>query len=356
MSHQLDNFDFLNNTNALLLVLNQEMEIIYFNNAFGEILKDKVTIGMKFSNFIYFEDKSLFKNVTNDNFDQQQKNEICFRLETNLIWYYWDINYSNGKYYCIGRKVTDKKLDDLNVRQTNEKLLRLTEDLKEFSYIISHDLKTPVRGIKQIAEWIVEDYWGKLDDKGKEFLQLLHERALRLSDLIDGINQYTRIRLKPGSFTKINVEFLIETILDDLAPSLEGIEIEKDFFSKPIIVYSDETRFRQIFMNLLTNSIKFMDQAKPKKIISIGCTEYNEDYYQFYVKDNGIGIEDRFKDKIFQLFNTLSNLMDKSGLGLGLSITKKIVELYGGEISFESNFGEGSTFFFTYTKSQEIII
>jgi light-regulated signal transduction histidine kinase (bacteriophytochrome) len=242
------------------------------------------------------------------------------------------------------RDITGSKKAEAIRNQLLEQLAGANQELKDFAYVVSHDLKAPLRGIETITDWIATDYADKLDDDGKKQLHLLANRAGRMHNLIDGILQYSRIGRVEKEKVQINLNELVPEIIDMLAPPENiAITVENEL---PTITY-EPTRVTQIFQNLLSNAVKYMD--KPKGQIKVGCVEENG-FWKFSVADNGPGIEEKHFEKIFKIFQTLVLRDEFEGTGIGLTIVKKIVELYKGKIWVESKVGEGSTFFFTLPK------
>lgn len=247
--------------------------------------------------------------------------------------------------WVIERDVTDiKKAEQMQMHLFN-KVQEVNKELKEFAYVASHDLKAPLRGIKTLAEWLTKDYADKIDDAGKEQLKLLTSRVDRMHNLIDGILQYSRIGRIQEKPTPINLKEMVPDIIDLVAPpSNIEVSVENEL---PVITF-EETRIRQVFQNLISNAIKYMD--KPKGKITIGCSD-EENQWKFHVTDNGPGIEEKYFEKIFKIFQTLSQGgSNYESTGIGLTLVKKIVELYGGKVWLESKVGQGTTFFFTVLK------
>jgi two-component system sensor kinase FixL len=226
----------------------------------------------------------------------------------------------------------------------NEQLARMNRELSEFAYIVSHDLKAPLRGIKSLADWIATDHADALDEEGREKLRLLLARVERMHGLIDGILQYSRIGRVTEEKEPVNLRELVPQIVDLLAvPENIQITICDDL----PVVEIERTRITQVFQNLLSNAVKYMD--KPQGRIAVTCHDDNGQW-TFSISDNGPGIEEKYHEKIFQLFQTLSPRDQYESTGIGLTLVKKIVESYGGRIWVKSCPGEGSTFFFTLPK------
>jgi len=251
-----------------------------------------------------------------------------------------------GKKFMQGifRDITENKKAEAVQNQLLEQLATANQELKDFAYVVSHDLKAPLRGIKTIADWISTDYADKLNDDGKEQLKLLANRVDRMHNLIDGILQYSRIGRVEEEKAQIDLNKLVLEIIDMLAPPENiTITIEKELPS----IEGEHTRLTQVFQNLLSNAVKYMN--KPKGIIKVGCVEENG-FWKFNVTDNGPGIEEKYFEKIFKIFQTLAPRDEFESTGIGLTVIKKIVELYKGKVWVESKVGEGTTFFFTLPK------
>ncbi len=223
------------------------------------------------------------------------------------------------------------------VEQTNA-------ELKNFAHIVSHDLKAPLRGITSLANWIQADYTDKLDEDGKEQLQLLTQRVERMQLLIDGILKYSRAGQSQGEPTPVELSTLLPEIIDDLGvPEHIQISLPQQL---PLIQY-DPTRIRQVFQNLLSNAVKYMDKNQGR--IHVEVTD-NDQEWTFSIADNGPGIEEKYFDKIFGIFQTLVPKDQYQSTGVGLAVVKKIIENSGGRIWLTSQVNEGCTFRFTVPK------
>lgn len=202
-----------------------------------------------------------------------------------------------------------------------------------------------MRGIETICEWIREDCYTILPEKSRKHFDLLQKRANRLDSLIHSILEYSRAG-KPNVQRELtNLNKLIVDIFDTLIPP-KNIHLIIDTTLPEIVAY--KALITQVFLNLLSNAIKFLD--KPQGYIHVGCEELN-DFYKFYVNDNGPGIDPKFHKKIFELFQMLQARDAIEGAGIGLSLVKKIVEKQGGIIEVVSTLGKGSTFYFTWPKN-----
>ncbi len=246
----------------------------------------------------------------------------------------------------IFRDITVRKKAEQRQNQLLEQLENANNELKDFAYIVSHDLKAPLRGIKTLTDWIMTDYADKLDEDGKKQLDLLVSRVDRMHNLIDGILQYSRVGRIREKQVQVNLKELVTEAIEMIS-SPENIKIRVE--NELPTITCERTRIMQVFQNLLSNAVKYMD--KPQGLIKVGCTE-EKDCWKFGVTDNGPGIEEKFFGKIFQMFQTLAPRDEFESTGVGLTVVKKIVEMYGGKIWVESKVGEGSTFFFTLPKKE----
>lgn len=241
----------------------------------------------------------------------------------------------------IVRDISERKRVEEQQARLLHELESANEELRNFAYVVSHDLKAPLRAIGSLADWVVTDYADKFDDEGKGHMQLLLSRVRRMDGLIDGILQYSRVGRVKEANVAVDLDQLVHEVIDLLAPP-PNIAITID---DPLpTVVAERTRLQQVWQNLLSNAIKYTD--KPAGRIRIGC-EAAGNKWKLSVSDNGPGIEERHFDRIFQLFQTLAPRDRVESTGVGLALVKKIVEMYGGEVWVESKVGEGSTFFFT---------
>ncbi len=241
----------------------------------------------------------------------------------------------------VAKDITERKKADQRQTQLLRRLASINQELGDFAYVVSHDLKAPLRAIKTLAEWLCADYQDKLDAPGRENLQLLGSRVDRMQNLIDGVLQYSRVGRTEQGTAPVALDHVVPEIVDNLGvPEHITIQIAPDLPT----VEGDLTRITQVFQNLLSNAIKYMD--KPQGKIAVAWEEA-DGFWKFRVADNGPGIEQRHFERIFKLFQTLGARDSQESTGVGLTIAKKVVEMYGGKIWVESEVGKGSTFFFT---------
>jgi PAS domain S-box-containing protein len=246
------------------------------------------------------------------------------------------------------RRKAEAALEKLNkeLESTVLELSRSNRQLQDFVHVAAHDLKTPVRGIGTLADWLTTDYGHKLDENGRQHIRLLKVRVKRIDGLIDGMLQFSKIVRNRQKERQVNSNALLAQIIADMKVP-DNIEITVD--SLPAITCELE-HISQVFQNLVSNAVSFMD--KPKGLIRVGCIEQGN-FWKFYVSDNGPGIEQKHYERIFRIFQTLPKKDEPQTPGIGLAVAKKIVELYAGRIWVESQPGSGSTFFFTFPRQKE---
>ncbi len=245
----------------------------------------------------------------------------------------------------IVHDLTDRRRAEARQAELIEDLQAANEELRNFAYVVSHDLKAPLRGIGSLADWLTSDYSDKLDDQGREYLALMKNRAGRMDALIDGILEYSRVGRIKETQVAVDLNALVAQTVQMLAPPPEVSVIVEGTLPT---VFGERTRLQQLFQNLVGNAIKHRD--KPQGHIVITSTDTG-DFWRIGVADNGPGIDPRHHERVFQLFQVLTPRDQKESTGVGLALVKKIVELYGGRVWIESRHGEGSTFFFTLPKA-----
>ncbi len=260
---------------------------------------------------------------------------------TNIVYIIRDITE---------RKKTEESLCTLNnnLEQTIRELKRSNDELCSFAHVVAHDLKSPLRAIGTLADWIVKQNADKLDQQGAKRLAVLKARVKRMSDMVDSILRYSEIGHVVHQKELVDVSSLLAQIICEMTlPRNIQISIE----GKLPTVICERIRLKQVFQNLLSNAVKYMD--KPQGQIKIGCVEEGN-FWKFSVADNGPGIKEQYWDKIFEIFQTLAPRDKIESTGVGLTIAKKIVELYGGRIWLTSRPDEGTTFIFTWPKESGV--
>ena len=242
------------------------------------------------------------------------------------------------------RDITHRKQQEAEREQLIKALARSNQELDQFAYVASHDLKAPLRGIANLSQWIEEDLGNTLNADNKEQMALLRGRVHRMEALIDGILQYSRagrMKAKPES---IDTGTLVKEVIELMAPPRDmTVTVAPEMPT----VKSEKVPLQQVFMNLIGNAIKHAGADSPR--ISIEWEDAGP-FYEFIVRDNGQGIAPQYHERIFGIFQTLEARDKVEGTGIGLSVVQKIVEAKGGRVWVESDVGKGARFRFLWPK------
>jgi PAS domain S-box-containing protein len=244
--------------------------------------------------------------------------------------------------------ITERKEAERALRTAHEELQRSNAELEQFAYVASHDLQEPLRMVSSYTQLVVRRYNDKLDNDAREFMAYVVDGAARMKQLIEDLLAYSRVGTKGKDFKPVHVEASLRRAINNLRAAIEesGAEVTHDRLPT---LEADEVQLAQLFQNLMGNALKFRSSAVPR--IHVACTE-SEHEWQFAVRDNGIGIEPQYFERIFMVFQRLHYKGEYPGTGIGLAICKKVVERHGGQIRVESTLGEGSSFHFTLPKDR----
>ncbi len=248
--------------------------------------------------------------------------------------------------------VTELKRLEANLREKTDNLEKSNEKLEEFSHVVSHDLKEPLRTIETFSGFLLEDYTDKLDEEGVDYLNTLKRTSARMRQLINDLLSLASIHMDTASFERVNTQKVLEEVQEDLEVRLQGVNLQVADDLPP--VKGSKVRIHELFSNLIVNAIKYNDKALPTVRVGWQKEARNNGTVTFFVEDNGIGIEARYQERIFGIFEKLNPREDVEGTGAGLAICKRIVEEHGGKIWVNSEVGKGSTFFFTIPRAREV--
>jgi len=250
------------------------------------------------------------------------------------------------------RKTSEAMLKDLNqrLRDRAAELTRSNAELESFAYVASHDLQEPLRMVSSYVELLARRYQGQLDDDADEFIAYAVDGANRMRNLINDLLLYSRAGTRGKDLEVVDGEAVLSASLANLRLAIEesGATISHD--PLPTIL-ADARQLGQVFQNLISNAIKFRSDKPPEIHIS---AERTGDNWCFAVRDNGIGLAPEFFDRIFVIFQRLHTKEEYPGTGIGLAVSKRIVERHGGQIWLESQPGEGTTFYFTLPGNGEV--
>lgn len=254
----------------------------------------------------------------------------------------------------ISRDITERKKAEMILKELNaslaiqaSKLAASNTELERFAYVASHDLQEPLRMVRSFLQILKKKYDATLDQQAHEYIDYAVDGAERMKQLIMDLLEYSRVGLVEEKFERVSLHEVVQHTLKVLHESITLSEATFQVFPLPIVM-GIKTQLGQVIQNLITNALKYRNNNIPPIIRIEAHEELN--HWKFSIVDNGVGIDSRFYDKVFLIFQRLNNQTDKKGTGLGLAICKKIVEGHGGKIWVESKVGIGSTFYFTINK------
>lgn len=334
------------------VLINLKGDIIKWNEAAKELFGYERNEKINVAKLIYAEDITYalasFKELINEG----SFSDYIARVNTKNKGVRWvHINASiikNSQQKAIGAQGIVKDITNQRaIEEENKKLLqdleKSNEELEEYAHIVSHDLKSPLRSINALVSWLREDYEGVLDTAGMQNIGLIEQTLEKMEQLINGILNYSSITNKEGfQYEDVNINKVIQDIINTIyIPKHITVSIIKPLPT----IKADKTRVQQLFQNIISNAVNYID--KKEGFIEVNYTS-NLSHYIFEIKDNGIGIEKEHFDKIFKIFQSLGN--NKNSTGIGLSIVKKIIDAYGGNVWLQSQPNIGTSFFFSLKK------
>lgn len=246
----------------------------------------------------------------------------------------------------LEKEIESRKQAEERLQATLANLERSNKELEQFAYVASHDLQEPLRMVSSYTQLLAQRYEGKLDDKAKKFIDYAVDGAVRMQRLINDLLAYSRVSTQGDTLEKVDSHAVLGEALRNLATAIK--ENRALIFNDDLpTVRADATQLSQLFQNLIGNAIKFRSDDLPRIYVS-ACDLGRA--WRFSVKDNGIGIDTQYAEKVFVIFQRLHTRLEYPGTGIGLAVCKRIVERHGGRIWFDSELGKGSTFYFTLPK------
>ncbi len=248
--------------------------------------------------------------------------------------------------WAIVRDISDRKRVEANLADTRADLERSNKDLEQFAYVASHDLQEPLRMVSSYTQLLAQRYEGQLDAKAQKYINYAVDGAVRMQQLINDLLAYSRVNTRGQPAKPIDSHAVLGEVLINLSAAIQECRVIVTNDDLPT-VRADATQLSQLFQNLIANAIKFR-RADPPHVHISACDLGSE--WRFAVQDNGIGIEAQYAEKIFVIFQRLHTRQEHPGTGIGLAVCKRIMERHGGKIWFESEPGQGSTFYFTLPK------
>ncbi|MGH7846656.1 MAG: sensor histidine kinase, partial [Candidatus Binatia bacterium] len=278
----------------------------------------------------------------------QRKNGSEFPIEISLSSW----RSGNELYFtAFLRDITTRKQAETTIRQLNgdltqrtEELQTINQDLEAFSYSVSHDLRAPLRAIDGFSKILVEEFAGTLPAEGQRLLHIVRNNTRQMGELIDNLLDFSRLSRKSFDCTVLDMASLTESALDELGKADSQLVF-------PIKIHSlvpargNGPLIKQVLINLISNALKF-SRVRSEPIVEIGC-HANGRENTYYVKDNGVGFDMTYADKLFGVFQRLHSVHEFEGTGVGLAIVKRIINRHNGRVWAEAKANEGATFFFT---------
>ena len=280
-----------------------------------------------------------------------------YRKDGSPFWnelYIAPVKDQQGKlthFIGIQTDITQRKHQETELANKTRELAQSNAELQQFAYVASHDLQEPLRMVSSYTQLLGKRYRGKLDQDADEFIGYAVDGATRMQRLIRDLLEYSRVGAERQSFEETDCELVFQQAMQNLSASV--LERHAEVTHDPLpIVRASPTHLTQIFQNLIGNALKFQGDAPPKIHVGVKALP---DGWEFFVRDNGVGMPGDQLDRIFAIFQRLHGQSEYPGTGIGLAICKRIVGKYGGHIRVESEPGQGSTFYFTLTTAQEVM-
>lgn len=323
--------------------------------------------------------KDLFQEVLNGTLDNVVMDKRYVRKDGGIVWakvFLTIARDEQGKYkYDIAmiqditaQKIQERKINSLlielkkvnealdskvkirtqELEHSNEELLRSNQDLEQFAYVASHDLQEPLRMVSNFVQLLDKRYGDKIGSEGKTYVSFAVQGAKRMSELIKNVLEYSRVGRQESNMRVVNLDKIVRSKLFTFSKKIEEKNIAVLINNIPQSIFCEPQLIGLVFQNLISNALKFNKQEQPN--LEINCEEQT-DFWQFSVRDNGIGIAPQYQQQIFEIFKRLHGQAEYEGTGIGLSLCKKIVLRHRGSIWLDSIPDHGTTFYFTINKN-----
>ncbi|MDH4129923.1 MAG: PAS domain-containing protein [Spirochaetota bacterium] len=357
------------NEERFRFIAEHSQDIIYKYNLLSDrgfkYISPSVKLITGYTPLDFYEDPQFYYKITHNNdkymFDtilqdtHVLKHSMVFRIikkSGEIIWLeekstiIKDENNIPVSIEGVARDITERMLNEKKQNELLERLEKANNDLNDFVYVVSHDLKAPLNTMGLLIELFIKSYFEVIDDKGKKLINNINIGIDQLYNLINGILLFSKVGLDKNTIEKVDLNEVLEEIIKIINPS-DKVNIQ--VIKKLPLMLTSKSCVIQLFQNLLVNAIKFNDKKKVKIKI-----DYEDDglYWRFSITDNGIGINKTQFNEIFKLFKSIPFKENISGTGIGLAVVKRIVNSHGGEIWIDSEINIGTTFYFTLEKSE----
>lgn len=346
-------------TNNSVIITDENGHIEWVNEGFTRLTGygPQEAIGKTNSDLFLRTDNVSEAALTINRLDFPEKNfhaeTVKYRKDGKQVWVQENITRINDndqtRYIFVENDITERKTSEKKIKTYLNNLEKTNKELDKFAYVVSHDLKAPLRAIGNLTGWIEEDAGHMLPDDVRKNFNLIKERVVRMESLINGILDYSKVAKKNSHVEDQDLQAIIEEVISMLNDGSCKITIA----DKIPHVHADRTKIQQVFMNIIGNAIKF--NTKEEKTVVIRYKDQG-DVHRFSISDNGPGIDPRFHEKIFQIFQTINSRDSFESTGVGLAIVKKIIDEQTARVWVESEPGNGTTFHFTWPKDSEVFV
>lgn len=262
------------------------------------------------------------------------------------------ITDTSGKYVMSRATlfdITERKENEKKLTKVLDDLRHSNEELKQFAHVSSHDLQEPLRTIASFTQLLEKRYKGKLDEDADEFIGFIVDAAKRMKQQIEDLLEYSRVETQGNEFKHVDSNYILNQTLVNLKNSIDENNATITYDPLPPVI-ADSDQLMRVFQNLIGNSIKYRKIDENPRIHISALEDMKNSEYVFSVHDNGIGIEEQYFDRIFKIFQRLHTRVNYQGTGIGLSVVKKVIERHNGHVWVESEYGMGSTFYFSLPK------
>ncbi len=321
-----------------------------------------VLIGQVFPNFITQSDRDAFRShlvrIFKTREPQTFETRLITRKQGSELYASLDslfVESPQGKKQCriSVTDISDRKSAEEVANIYMKRLERSNRELQDFAFIASHDMQEPLRKIQAFGSQIKEKYAADLTDQGRDFFDRMMKAAKRMSDMVKGLLDYSRVGTREIPFAAVDLNRLVEEVESDLEISFEKTGARIEVGHMPT-VEADSIQMRQLFQNLISNALKFHGEEKPFIKIYTKPVEQvsGSRTHRIFIEDNGIGFDEKYLDRIFTMFHRLNGINAFEGTGMGLAICRKIVEHHHGTIAARSKPGHGATFIVNLPETQ----
>ena len=261
-------------------------------------------------------------------------------------WYEQTLAYvtSTNTYFLYGRNITARKIAEDGLRLRTAELEASNKELEAFSYSVSHDLRAPLRSIAGFSNILLEDYNDELDKEGKSYLKKISDSGELMGQLMDDLLKLSRVTRSDLNYQRVNLTDIAQKVVDDLRSEEPKRKLQVTI-APDLIVFGDRNLLYMVLENLIGNAWKYSGKASEPRI-EMGTVEHGGKQ-AYFVRDNGVGFDMTYADKLFKPFQRLHKATEFAGIGIGLATVQRIIRRHGGDVWAESKVGEGATFYFT---------